>query len=159
MPDVRALTSPRDLVQALALRAAVLVGERGLPAELGSDPFDADPTTLHCGAFDADGTCVGTGRLLAPLDEEVGGELVEGNPRIGPIVVAPSARGGGLARAILEFLEADALARFGNNGAVRIEAWVPDGVDTERLGYVMAHDAPAGHAPWPSLAYKDLAAS
>ncbi|MGD9945836.1 MAG: GNAT family N-acetyltransferase [Burkholderiaceae bacterium] len=45
-----------------AVRSAVFVVEQGIPAEEEWDSRDAD--SLHCVAYAADGTPVGTGRLL-----------------------------------------------------------------------------------------------
>jgi len=159
MVDVLAVTTPRELAEALALREAVLAGAAEPWAT--RDDFDRDPTTLHCIVRGPDGVCVGAGRLVAPVDVEDDGERIEGNPVVGPIVVAPSARGGGVGAAILAYLEAEAVALYGHNGAVRVETWVPAGADgpASRLGYGPVGDVRDG-AERPALrAAKDLAAS
>ena len=48
------------------IRQAVFVEEQRIPAELERDPADAG--CLHAVAFDADGTALGTGRLLPLAD-------------------------------------------------------------------------------------------
>ncbi len=45
------------------LRFAVFVEEQRVPAEIELDSFD--PLSVHAVAFDASGSAVGTGRLLA----------------------------------------------------------------------------------------------
>jgi predicted GNAT family N-acyltransferase len=135
MVDVAPVTTARQLAAALAFRHEVLVGEQGVDASLARDEFDRDRTTLHCVVAGPDGACIGTGRLTAPVDSEVGGEVVEGIPSIGPIVVTAKAREDDVARSILAYLEAEALALYGRNGSVRVElrssvnvtreAWVP----------------------------------
>ena len=147
MVDVAPVTSARQLAAVLAFRHDVLVGEEGLDASEARDDFDRDPTTLHCVVVGPDGACIGTGRLTAPVDTEVDGVVVEGIPAIGPIVVTASAREGDVARSILAYLEAEALALYGRNGTVRVElrssvnvprvAWAPG------LGAVVAGAAQA----------------
>ncbi len=155
------MATAADLAEALALRSAVLGGSgTGAPWE-SHDEFDRDSTTLHCVVRSPDGVCVGAGRLTAPVDVEDGGELIEGNPTIGPIVVAPSARRGGVGRAILSYLEAEALALYGSNGVVRVDIWVPadGGEPVSRLGYEIP-EGPSAAAGTPVFrASKDLAAS
>jgi predicted GNAT family N-acyltransferase len=135
MVDVAPVTTARQLAEALALRYEVLVGEQGVDASEARDEFDRDPTTLHCIVVGPDGECIGAGRLTAPVDGEINGEVVEGIPSIGPIVVTASARTSDVARSILAYLEAEALALYGRNGTVRVElrssvnvqrdAWAP----------------------------------
>jgi predicted GNAT family N-acyltransferase len=150
MVDVAPVTTARQRTEALALRHEVLVGEQGLDASEARDEFDRDPTTLHCVVVDPDGACIGTGRLTAPVDREVDGAVVEGIPAIGPIVVKASARDGDVARAILAYLEAEALALYGRNGTVRVElrssVAVPRDAGAPWLGAVRAVPAAAGRA-------------
>jgi GNAT superfamily N-acetyltransferase len=161
MADVLAVANVRELSEALALREAVLAGANAGAPWSTRDAYDRDPTTLHCIVRGPDGVCVGAGRLTAPEDRFSDGEMIEGYPVIGPIVVAPSARGRGVARAILAFLEAEAVALYGRNGAVRVETWVPAdaGGRVSRLGYRVV-DGAAERLERPALrAAKDLAAS
>ena len=154
MVDVVAATTPRAVAEALALRQAVLgVGS--------SDDYDRDPTTLHCVVTDPNGVCVGAGRLTAPVDVVDRGELVEGNPVVGPIVVAPTARRGGVARAILAHLEAEALALYGRNGSVTVEAWVPEAArrTVAPLGYSVVADGVDDRREGALRAANELAAS
>jgi GNAT superfamily N-acetyltransferase len=136
MGEVIPATSPQEIKEAIALREAVLLREGGRES-VGRDPFDGDPTTVHCLVRTIDGACVGAGRLVAPVVVEKGREVIEGNPTIGPIVVVESARGRGIGRAILTYLEDEALAIYGRNGVVRVEAWVPSRVadGAEGFGY------------------------
>ncbi len=115
--------SPKEINEAIAFREAVL-GEDGGRESVGSDASDLDPTTVHRFVRDGSGSFVGVGRLVAPIVVEKGKEVIETNSTIGPIVVAESARGRGVGRAILSFLEEEALASYGRNGVVRVEGWV-----------------------------------
>lgn len=161
MPEVRPVVTAVELVEVLALREAVMVATWGLPPADARDAFDSDPMTLHCFVRDEFGVCVAAGRLTAPVDGERDGEGGGGNPGIGPIVVAPRARGRGLGRSVLEFLETEALALFGSNGTVRVEALVPEGAGNgaATIGYTLREGLPSGHPTWARQVFKDLAAS
>jgi GNAT superfamily N-acetyltransferase len=146
MAEVRPATSKSEIREALAFREAILAGDDPR-ASAPRDEHDDDPTTVHCFVRDDDGTCLGAGRLVAPIDSEHEGHLVDGNPVIGPIVVAPHARRSGIGRAILGFLEQEALSLYGSNGVVQVEAWVPSWIaeGVESAGYtVREEDAGAG---------------
>ena len=136
MVSVARVATSRQLADALALRRAVLA-DADCPAI--PDRFDLDPATLHCVVLGPDGACIGAGRLTAPVGSEAGGDALGGSPTVGPIVVAESARGAGVATAILAFLEAEALALYGRNGTVRIDATIPASVPGHAgvLGYTV----------------------
>ena len=81
---------------AKALRTEVFVEEQGVPAELEMDSMDA--LCLHAVAYDADGTPVGTGRLLP-------------DGHIGRMAVRKAGRGTGVGSALLKGLMTQARAR------------------------------------------------
>ena len=49
-----------------SIRMTVFVDEQGVDAEVEMDELDTDPSTAHVLAVAADGTALGTARLLAP---------------------------------------------------------------------------------------------
>jgi GNAT superfamily N-acetyltransferase len=156
MTEVVPATSPEEVEEAASFRRGLLAFG---PGDATEADVDRDPTTVHCLVRDGEGTCIGAGRLVAPTDTEDGGERVEGNPIIGPIVVAESERGKGIGRAILAFLEDEALAIYGSNGTVRVEAWVPDrmarGAGT--VGYTVKEGHPANQGA-PTQVFRDIMA-
>lgn len=81
---------------AKAIRTEVFVEEQGVPAELEMDSMDA--LCLHAVAYEADGTPVGTGRLLP-------------DGHIGRMAVRKSARGSGVGGELLQALMVHAKAR------------------------------------------------
>jgi predicted GNAT family N-acyltransferase len=78
------------------IRTEVFVEEQQVPAELEMDDMDA--LCLHAVAYEADGTPIGTGRLLP-------------DGHIGRMAVRKSARGSGVGAALLQALMAQARAR------------------------------------------------
>lgn len=74
---------------ATAIRFEVFVAEQGVPAEIELDDMDA--VCLHIVAYAADGTPLGTGRLLP-------------DGHIGRMAVRQAVRGSGLGGALLEAL-------------------------------------------------------
>jgi predicted GNAT family N-acyltransferase len=78
------------------IRFEVFVEEQKVPAELEMDHMDA--VCVHAVAYDADGTPIGTGRLLP-------------DGHIGRMAVRKSARGTGVGGALLQALMAQAKAR------------------------------------------------
>lgn len=80
------------------VRFTVFVTEQGVPPELELDEFDAP--SLHALAIDADGTVLGTGRLLP-------------DGHVGRMAVLQSARGRGIGSALLQALVEAARARGG----------------------------------------------
>lgn len=78
------------------IRFEVFVEEQKVPAELEMDHMDA--VCLHAVAYDADGTPLGTGRLLP-------------DGHIGRMAVRLFARGTGVGGALLQVLMAQARAR------------------------------------------------
>ncbi|MRW84721.1 GNAT family N-acetyltransferase [Pseudoduganella sp. FT26W] len=78
------------------IRFEVFVEEQNVPAELEMDQMDA--VCLHAVAYDADGTPIGTGRLLP-------------DGHIGRMAVRKIARGSGVGGELLQALMAQARAR------------------------------------------------
>jgi predicted GNAT family N-acyltransferase len=101
--EVRRPRDEHELAAALALREEVYVGEQGVPLEADRDGRDGE--ALHLVAVD--GEVLGTCRMLI----EPGGTA-----RFGRLCVRESARGRGIAAALLRAAEQEARAA----GAVRI---------------------------------------
>ncbi len=171
--------TPEQLDAAYAVRFEVFVGEQGVSPEGERDHLDTDPRTLHCmvmaGEEAADGLVPGmvlaTGRLLAPHTDSVHGEgtghgaMNPANPHIGRVAVLAAARGTGAGRAVMEFLEAAALERFGARDAtgarvVRVELSAQDQAMPfyERLGYTVHGEGYLDEGIWHHDAFKDLRA-
>lgn len=82
--------------QASAIRYAVFVEEQKVPADMELDEFDE--VSLHALAFDAQGSVLGTGRLLP-------------DGHIGRMAVLATARGAGVGTALLQALMSAARSR------------------------------------------------
>lgn len=154
---LEAVTTGEQLAAIYELRHRVFVGEQGVSVEGERDALDTDPDTLHCIAYDDEGRVVGTGRLLAP----VAGPDGHGNPHIGRVAVDDAARGTGVGRAVMDFLENEALLDYGRNGQVRVElsAQVHAAPFYERLGYVVHGDVYLDEGIEHRDAYKDVVAA
>ena len=109
MIDVRCGAWSTLGAQAGAIRRAVFIRERQIPAALESDAADADAT--HAVAFNRMGLALGTGRLVASAS---------GVSKIGRMAVAAPLRGSGLGRAMLDALVA--VARTRGDQAVMLHA-------------------------------------
>lgn len=96
MPRIELLSWDRARDEASRVRSAVFVEEQGVPPELEMDEHDA--RSLHALAYAADGTAVGTGRLLP-------------DGHIGRMAVLKAWRGKGVGGAILVRLIAAARER------------------------------------------------
>ena len=165
---VIAVSTTEELAAALEVRFEVFVDEQGVAPESERDHLDDDPSTLHCIAVtDEDdfyggtvapgfipgiasgpppGTVLATGRLIAPNTDVVHSEtsaMDPGKPHIGRLAVLASARGTGAGRAVMNFLEEAALARYGASGSVRVELSAQDQAMPfyERLGYTAFGDS------------------
>jgi predicted GNAT family N-acyltransferase len=101
--EVRRPRDEQELAAALALREEVFVGEQGVPVAADRDGLDGE--ALHLVAVD--GEVLGTCRMLIQRG---------GTARFGRLCVRASARGRGIAAALLEAAESEARAA----GAVRI---------------------------------------
>ena len=146
-----------EFAEALALRVRVFVHEQGVDESSERDALDSDESTVHCIVRGDDGNVLATGRLLAPAYDPSG----DGNPHIGRVAVAAEARGTGAGRAVMEFLEAEALALYGSNGSVRVElsAQTQAAAFYERLGYTIHGDEYLDEGIVHRDAFKDLQAA
>ncbi|WP_062203148.1 GNAT family N-acetyltransferase [Demequina salsinemoris] len=159
---VETVTTPELLDQAIAVRLEVFVTEQGFDAEGERDAVDDDPRTVHAVCLADDGTMLGTARLVAPgtdsgrgVDGGIGG-MDASVPHIGRVAVTRAARGTGAGRALMEFLEREALERFGVDGEARVE------VSAQRqampfyrsLGYTAFGDAYLDEHVWHQDAFR-----
>ncbi|MFC8535094.1 GNAT family N-acetyltransferase [Streptomyces sp. NPDC057249] len=127
----RTVTDERDRAACFQLRKEVFVGEQNVPEEIEYDVYDAD--ALHVIAVAADGTALGTGRLLhgAAATAHTGGDLTVGS--LGRLAVSREARGLGVGAALVRAIE-DA-ARDNGLAAVDLHAQTHALRFYERLGY------------------------
>lgn len=119
---VRRACDAGEVVQAIALRTAVFVGEQGVSPDEEIDGRDDD--ALHLVASAADGRVVGTCRLLAD------GERV----KLGRMAVARERRGQGIAQLLLAAADREAV-ELGGRRIVLGAQLAAVGV-YERAGYV-----------------------
>ncbi|GGU79318.1 GNAT family N-acetyltransferase [Streptomyces bacillaris] len=121
-----------DLAACFQVRKDVFVGEQDVPEEIEYDAHDA--TAVHVLAVAADGTALGTGRLLHGADAagKTGGDLTVGS--LGRLAVTRQARGLGVGAALVRAIEEEA-ARLGLT-AVDLHAQTHALGFYERLGYV-----------------------
>jgi predicted GNAT family N-acyltransferase len=179
------VTTADELAAALEVRFEVFVDEQGVSPDVEADALDDDPRTLHCIAIADDddfirdaaapgyvpgiasgpppGTVLATGRLLAPHTDVVHGDtstMDPATPHIGRVAVLAPARGTGAGRAVMEYLEAAALARYGENGRVRVELSAQDQAMAfyVRLGYTPYGDGYLDENIWHHDAFKDVTA-
>lgn len=162
--QVEAVTTESQFADCLAVRFDVFVREQHVSEEGERDALDDDPRTLHCVAYGSDGTPIAAGRLLSPHTDTVHGpatghgNMDPANPHIGRVAVMREARGTGAGRAVMEFLEAQALARHGASGTVRVELSAQDQAMGfyERLGYTPYGEAYLDEGISHHDAFKDL---
>ncbi|MEU5823495.1 GNAT family N-acetyltransferase [Streptomyces sp. NPDC047803] len=127
----RTVTDEQDRAACFQLRKEVFVGEQNVPEEIEYDAYDAD--AVHVIAVAADGTALGTGRLLhgpaaaahSGVDPTVGS--------LGRLAVSKEARGLGVGAALVRAIE-DA-ARDQGLAAVDLHAQTHALRFYERLGY------------------------
>ncbi|MDQ3215814.1 MAG: GNAT family N-acetyltransferase [Pseudomonadota bacterium] len=93
------------------LRFAVFVNEQQVPAEIELDEFD--DLSVHAVAFDAEGSAIGTGRLLP-------------DGHIGRMAVAKAARGRGVGSAILKALMDEARRRRHSHAVLSAQTHAQD---------------------------------
>lgn len=140
--EVVPVTTPEQLEVALAIRFEVFVDEQGVDPAAERDALDTDPRTFHSLVVDDEGIPLATGRLLAPHTDLFHGEggfgaMDPALPHIGRVAVRKVARGTGAGSALMLELEAQALARHGAGGSVRVELSAQDQAMPfyEKLGY------------------------
>ena len=97
---VRFASSVQDLDAGYALRRDVFETEQNIPRPLDRDPYDYSAD--HVVAFDAQGRCVGTGRIVR-MDARTA--------QVGRMAVARDARKNGVGALVLEALERMAAMR------------------------------------------------
>ncbi|MFD7826255.1 GNAT family N-acetyltransferase [Kitasatospora sp. NPDC059803] len=128
---IRTAAGAADLTLVRDVRREVFIVEQHVPEELEYDEYDA--TSVHLLAVAADGTALGTARLI--FGEQAlkltGG--VEGRVLLGRLAVVSAARGTGLGAQLVRAIEAAGLDR----GAVEVELHAQVGAlgFYERLGY------------------------
>ncbi|MEU3446673.1 GNAT family N-acetyltransferase [Streptomyces thermolilacinus] len=130
--EIREVVSEEDRKAAFAVRREVFVVEQGVPEEIEYDALDA--TAVHVLAVRAaDGTALGTGRLLYGPDaaDRTGGE--DGVGALGRLAVTRAARGLGVGAALVRAIEEAARAR--GLKAVDLHAQTRALGFYERLGY------------------------
>jgi predicted GNAT family N-acyltransferase len=124
----------------LELRREVFVVEQGVPADLELDAFDADPTTSHLAALDADGTVVGTVRWVIEAPGFEGADPALGNlGHLQRLAVRATGRGQGIGAVLVAAVEAEVAAA--DRGGVYLAAQATAVRFYERLSY-LAYGAP-----------------
>jgi predicted GNAT family N-acyltransferase len=109
---VRFASTPEDRDAAYALRRSVFEEEQGIPRPLDRDPHDFNAD--HVVAFDAEGRCIGTGRIVR-LDQRT--------CQVGRQATAPSYRKSGVGAAVLGTLER--MARMRGVAELTVHAQLP----------------------------------
>ncbi|MEW2416215.1 GNAT family N-acetyltransferase [Streptomyces sp. NPDC046866] len=121
---VRRAVSKQDVEACFAVRTEVFVVEQSVPPEIEYDAYDAD--AVHVLAVAADGTALGTGRLLyGPTALGKTGDPAAGS--LGRLAVTAAARGLGVGAALVRAIEAEA-CRLGLRSVVL-------GAQTHALGF------------------------
>ncbi|RFU83579.1 GNAT family N-acetyltransferase [Streptomyces triticagri] len=131
---VREVSGPADRTACFAVRKEVFVAEQQVPEALEYDAFDAeDASTVHVLAETAEGTPLGTGRLLYGPDaaDRTGGDPAVGS--LGRLAVTGAARGLGVGAALVAGIERAAAER--GLTAVDLHAQTHALGFYERLGY------------------------
>jgi len=118
---VRPAAGPGEIAAALELRRAVFVEEQGVT--LAEDLDGRDGEAVHLVAIDHDGGVIGTCRLLAA------GEKI----KLGRMAVAPVARRRGIAAALLDAADAQAVALGGRRIVLAAQTYAM--TLYERAGY------------------------
>ena len=127
----RTVTDERDRAACFQLRKEVFVGEQNVPEEIEYDAHDAD--AVHVIAVAADGTALGTGRLLHGPAAAAHNGVDPTVGSLGRLAVSKEARGLGVGAALVRAIE-DA-ARGHGLAAVDLHAQTHALRFYERLGY------------------------
>ncbi|MER8060798.1 MULTISPECIES: GNAT family N-acetyltransferase [unclassified Streptomyces] len=130
-PTVRVAGDPADLEACFAVRKDVFVREQGVDEAIEYDAYDAG--AVHVLALRADGTPLGTGRLLTgeAAVAKTGADASVGS--LGRLAVSREARGLGIGAALVRAIEDAARAR--GLAAVDLHAQTQALGFYERLGY------------------------
>jgi predicted GNAT family N-acyltransferase len=120
---VRFASTQKDRDAAFTLRKAVFETEQNVPRPLDRDAHDLNAD--HVVAFDDDGRCVGTGRVVR-LDSRV--------CQIGRMATAAETRKTGVGAAVLETLER--MARLRGLSEIVVHAQLPAEPFFRNRGYV-----------------------
>ncbi|MFI8882633.1 GNAT family N-acetyltransferase [Streptomyces sp. NPDC053813] len=128
----RTVADEQDLAACFLVRKDVFVGEQGVSEEIEYDAYDE--VALHVLAVAADGSALGTGRLLhgPAAADRTGGDPAVGS--LGRLAVTRKARGLGVGAALVRAIE-DAARELGLD-AVDLHAQTHATGFYERLGYV-----------------------
>ncbi|MFJ9056128.1 GNAT family N-acetyltransferase [Streptomyces sp. NPDC102409] len=120
-----------DLAACFQVRKGVFVGEQQVPEDIEYDAHDA--TAVHVLAVAADGSALGTGRLLhgEAAEGKTGGDRTVGS--LGRLAVTREARGLGVGAALVRAIEDEARAL--GLAAVDLHAQTHALGFYERLGY------------------------
>lgn len=99
----RTVTGEQDRAACFQVRRGVFVGEQNVPEEIEYDAYDAD--AVHVIAVAADGSALGTGRLLhgPAAAAKTGGDPAVGS--LGRLAVTKQARGLGVGAALVRAIE------------------------------------------------------
>ncbi|MFE6039201.1 GNAT family N-acetyltransferase [Streptomyces sp. NPDC056452] len=130
--STRRAVEKNDLSACFQVRKNVFVGEQQVPEEIEYDAYDAD--AVHVLAVAADGSALGTGRLLhgSAAAGRTGGAEAVGS--LGRLAVTREARGLGVGAALVRAIEDE--ARTLGLTAVDLHAQTHALGFYERLGYV-----------------------
>ncbi|CAM5412876.1 GNAT family N-acetyltransferase OS=Streptomyces alboniger OX=132473 GN=CP975_09040 PE=4 SV=1 [Streptomyces alboniger] len=128
---VRVAQGPDDLEDCFAVRKEVFVVEQQVPQDLEYDAYDAG--AVHVLAVGADGTPLGTGRLLTGSAAAAKNGGQSGIGALGRLAVRRSARGLGVGARLVAAIEDAARAR--GLTAVDLHAQTHALGFYERLGY------------------------
>ena len=157
MIEIVRVETPEQRAQMTAIRVTVFVDEQGVDAEVEMDELDTDPSTAHVLALSADGTALGTARLLAP-------EHADGPAHIGRVAVLSTARGLGIGALLMTDLEELAVERHGvvvdgvRSVSVELSAQEQALGFYARLGYVARPERYLDEAIWHRDAVKVVTA-
>ncbi len=124
---VRFASTPADLEAGYKLRRDVFEVEQNIPRPLDRDPYDYNAD--HVVAFDENGRCVGTGRVVR-VDQRTA--------QIGRMAVAADQRKHGVGALVLEALQR--MAQMRGISEVTVNSQLPAEAFYRNRGYVRVGD-------------------